>query len=161
MNTNENNKKNTDTGEQLLLPFDPPLEEATEANVPKSAEIDALRVENDELRTVIRLRDARDRITALLKTAGARSPDLMFDAAKESLQFGDDGELQNSEAIVVELKRKFPEQFGGDRAPVPPIDGGAGTGSATNVLTKEALAEMKPADIARLDWDEVRQVLSN
>ena len=47
----------------------------------------------------------------------------MFDAAKDSLQFGEDGRLENGQAIVSELKRKFPEQFGGFAAQ-PSIDRG-------------------------------------
>jgi hypothetical protein len=63
--------------------------------------------------------------------------------------------------MVAELKRRFPEQFGVGQQTAPPIDGGAGSGIPARVLTKEALASMKPAEIARLDWDEVCQVLSN
>lgn len=130
------------------------------ASLDEADALAALRAENNELNAVIRMREARDKITASLKTARARSPELMFDAAKESLQFGDDGALENADAIVADLKRKFPEQFGSERVSAPPIDGGAGTGRQHDILTKEALAKMKPAEIARLDWDEVRQVLS-
>lgn len=140
---------------QLMLPLDPPLEEtpATEA-----VDVDALRAENERLRTAVRLRDARDQIAESLKATGARSPELLFEVAKDSLQFGDDGSVQNAEAIVAELKRKFPEQFG---HPTPPsINGGAGS-ARVNPLTKDALAQMKPDEISRLDWSQVRQVLSN
>jgi hypothetical protein len=150
---NTNNTHNTETDEQTVLPFEPLLPEAA-----TRPEVETLQAENDVLRSKIRFRDGRDAITASLKEAGARSPELMFEAVKNSLQFGEDGSVQNAEAVVSEMKRRFPEQFGVFSTP-PPIDGGAGAKSSVNILTKEALAAMNPADIARLDWDEVRQVL--
>jgi hypothetical protein len=117
-----------------------------------------LKAENEQLRSAVRLRDARDQVSASLSAADARSPGLLFEAAKDSLQFGDDGSVQNAEAIVAELKRKFPEQFG---SPTPPsIDGGAGSARVIP-LTKDALAQMNPDEISRLDWSQVRQVLAN
>jgi hypothetical protein len=41
------------------------------------------------------------------------------------------------------------------------IDGSAGRSNATLPLTAAALAAMKPAAIARLDWNTVRDVLAN
>jgi len=84
----------------------------------------------------------------------------MFEAAKGDLQFADDGSLANAEALVGQLRTKLPEQFG-SFGPQPTIDGGAGSRQGSATLTKETLARMKPADIARLNWDDVRQVLSN
>jgi hypothetical protein len=144
----------TETDEQILLPFDPPLEEEP------AGEIEALRVENESLRVAVRLRDARDIMTASLSAAGARSSELLFEAAKDSLQFGEDGSPQNAEALVADLKRRFPEQFGAF-PPQPPIDGGAGSNGGAPALTKESLARMTPAEIARLDWGAVREVLAN
>lgn len=151
-------KKNENTTDvepiQLLLPFDPPLEEKT------TDEILALRAENESLRAAARLRGARDAITASLAAAGARSPELLFEAAKDAIQFGEDGSPQNAEALVSDLKRRYPEQFGAF-SPHPPIDAGAGGSGASPALTKESLARMTPAEIARLDWGAVRQVLAN
>jgi len=144
----------TETDEQILLPFDPPLEEKP------ADEIVALRAENEALRSAARMREARDLITASLSAAGARSPELLFEAAKDSIQFGDDGSPQNAEALVADLKRRFPEQFGGF-APQPSIDGGAGAVGSKPALSKDALARMTPAEISRLDWAAVRQVLAN
>ena len=138
---------------QLLLPFEPPMEESP------ADETEALRAENESLKATIRLRDAQEALTASLAAAGARAPELLFAAVKDSVQFGEDGSPQNAEALVAELKRRFPEQFGAF-SPQPSIDGGAGSGGAAPSLTKEALARMTPAEIARLDWGAVRQVLA-
>jgi len=147
------NTPTIETNEQILLPFDPPLEERP------ADEIETLRAENESLRAAARVREARDRMTASLAAAGARSPELLFEAAKDLIQFGEDGSPQNAEALVADLKRQFPEQFGGF-SPQPSIDGGAGAGGTAPALTKEALARMTPAEIARLDWAAVRQVLA-
>jgi hypothetical protein len=125
-----------------------------------SAELDELRRENEELKQAGRLRTARYRMTTELKTAGARSPDLMFDAAISEVQYDDAGEPVNVAALVAELKTKFPEQFGGGTASGS-IDAGAGSGSRPSFLTPETLARMKPNEIAKLDWAEVRSVLTN
>jgi hypothetical protein len=95
-----------------------------------------------------------------LKQAGARTPKLLLEAAKHALQFTAAGELENAVEIIEALKEKFPEQFGGHAAPsVPSIDAGAGR-IAKPTLTREALAKMKPAEIAELNWDDVRRVLA-
>jgi len=114
--------------------------------------------ETEELRNSIRMRDARDELTAALQKAGARSPELLFGSAKESLQFDGEGKVTNSAALVEQLKRNFPEQFGVEHP--ASIDGGAGRASDTGYLTKEKLAMMSAHDIAKLDWQEVRRVLS-
>ena len=121
-------------------------------------EMGPLRQENKRLREMIRMRDARDEITGALRTAGARSPGLLFAEAAGDLQFDAEGRVANREALVEKMRRAFPEQFGRDI--VQPIDAGAGGASQVKYLTKEILAKMKPAEIAKLDWAEVRQVLS-
>jgi hypothetical protein len=125
-----------------------------------SAELDELRRENEELKQAARLRTARELMIAELKTAGARSPGLMFDTAIADVQFDDAGEPVNIAALVANLKTKFPEQFGTD-APSDSIDAGAGSGARPNFLTPETLARMKPNEIAKLDWTEVRSVLAS
>jgi len=117
-----------------------------------------LKAENEALRAEIRLADAREKITRSLTEAGARSPVLLFDSAIGDLQFDDDGGLVNAAAIVKELTRRFPEQFGAD-IPAGSIDAGAGR-TVEPALTAEQLAKMKPAEIAALDWAEVRRVLA-
>jgi hypothetical protein len=84
----------------------------------------------------------------------------MFEVVKRDLHFANDGNLENADALVSELRTTFPEQFG-SFSPQPTIDGGAGSRQPSATLTKETLARMKPADISRLNWDDVRQVLSN
>ncbi len=116
-----------------------------------------LRSENEQLKTTIRLREAHRQITAELLKAGARSPELLFDAIKGELKFTAGGKLENPKAVIESFAARFPEQFGFDNP--ASIDAGAGTGGG-NTLTREALAKMKPAEIARLDWAEVRRVLA-
>lgn len=118
-----------------------------------------LKAENEELKTSIRLRDARDAITKELAASGARSPDLLFQTAKDDLQFDYEGTVANAAAIVRQMRKQFPEQFGVEQVGGS-VDGGAGASGRSNTLTKESLAKMKPADIAKLDWADVRQVLS-
>jgi hypothetical protein len=152
---NTNNTHNTPPDEQPMLPFDPPLEP-----VPPEPDVERLIAENESLKQAARMRDARDQISALLRSAGARSPELMFEAAKNDMQFADDGTVANAEALVGQLKAKFPEQFGAF-TPQPTIDGGAGSRQASATLTKETLSRMKPIEISRLNWDDVRQALTS
>ena len=152
----ETPNSNDDGSSQILLPFEPPLE-MREFAVGEPSEIDALRTENEELKRTLRLRDARDQLTGELRAAGAQTPDLLFSAARDALQFGDDGKVENAEALIADLKMKFPEQF--ERPHPPSIDGGAGTSGSAPALTKDALATMKPHEIARLDWGSVKAAL--
>ena len=118
-----------------------------------------IEAENAALRQLVRLQDAREEITARLREAGARSPGLLFAQAADELQFDEEGKLVNAAAILGRLKRSYPEQF--EPARPAAIDGGAGTAGRSRELTRESLAKMTPAEIARLDWDEVRSVLAS
>jgi len=123
-----------------------------------SDSLDALKAENEQLRTQMRLDKAHRQITGELEEAGARSPELLLSTIGGDVQFGEEGEILNSAALLDRLKSRFPEQFGRD---IPQsIDGGAGL-AGTPRLTKEALRRMKPAEIAELDWADVRRVLSS
>ena len=116
-----------------------------------------LAAENEQLKATLRTERAHRQITGELAAAGARSPELLFDAIKGELQFDGEGTVANAAATVGKLKASFPEQFG---TPTPAsIDAGAGVRPAPQ-LTREALAKMKPAEIAALDWNDVRRVLS-
>ncbi|MCA1590403.1 MAG: hypothetical protein LC734_08460 [Acidobacteria bacterium] len=117
-------------------------------------EVEALKAENERLKQTVRMRGARDVLTKAL--GGTQSPELLFEAARGMLQFDERGELINASAIVAELKSNYPEQF----RPVAPASIGGGNPHQASLLDKATLARMKPADIARLDWADVRQVLS-
>lgn len=151
MNDDTQNDAGNEAAEQETVT--PPTPES-------SAELDELRRENEELKQNARLHIARDLMTTELKTAGARSPGLMFDSVIADVQYDDAGEPTNVAALVANLKTKFPEQFGTGSASGS-IDAGAGSGSRPIFLTPETLARMKPREIAKLDWAEVRSVLAN
>jgi hypothetical protein len=40
------------------------------------------------------------------------------------------------------------------------IDGGTGTRSPSQLLSAESLSRMSPAQIQKLNWDDVRRVIS-
>lgn len=124
-----------------------------------AADLETLRAENELLKTTIRQTEAHRRLTGELTKAGARSPELLFATVKQEVQFAGDGSVVNAAALVGRLKSSFPEQFGFER-PTGSIDGGAGV-TVQPRLTKAALAKMKPAEIAALDWADVRKVLAN
>ena len=128
---------------------------ASESN----AEVETLRMENENLRSEIRANKARAALTAELTVAGARSPELLIAAAEKDIQFDDENAPVNVAAVIAKLTQHYPEQFGPGK-PLS-IDAGAGRSNQNNFLTREALAKMKPQEIARLDWNDVRAVLSN
>jgi isopentenyl diphosphate isomerase/L-lactate dehydrogenase-like FMN-dependent dehydrogenase len=110
--------------------------------------------ENAQLRAELHIRTAVYNIESRLAKAGARTPNLIAASAKEQFQFDDKGTLNNAEAVVDHLRRTYPEQFA-----VSSIDASAGR-TPRPTITKEALARMKPEEIQRLDWAEVRAALS-
>ncbi|MEQ1604563.1 MAG: hypothetical protein ABL999_06815 [Pyrinomonadaceae bacterium] len=125
---------------------------------PDDETLKRLQAENEQLRTTIRNAEAHRQITGELGRVGARSPELLFEAVKGDLQFADDGSLANAAAVIDSLRRVFPEQFGVVTPPAS-IDAGAGTAHIPR-LSKDALAKMKPAEIAKLDWEEVKRTLA-
>lgn len=121
------------------------------------SELERLKKQNEELQSSIRMRDAREEVTAALKAAGANSPALAFDAVKGSLAFDKDGKLTNAKDLIDSLKASYPEQFGTPK-PADGIDAGT-QGTSTVKLTAEKLAKMTPGEIAKLDWEkDVRPV---
>jgi hypothetical protein len=143
---------------QPLLPFGPP--DKSTPSLPESPgdpNLTLLIDENTRLKSIIRDTAAHRQITDELQRAGAKSPELLFAAVKSDLQFADDNSVVNAAAIVDHLRRSYPAQFGADR-PIS-IDAGAGMTSRQS-LSKESLAKMSPAEIAKLDWDSVREVLA-
>ncbi len=133
-------------------------DETTIEETPEGVTLNELQTENEQLKAAIRLRDARATVMDELKRAGARSPGLLFEAVTGDLQFDDEDKPANTAALVAKLKGAHPEQFSTD-APQP-IDAGAGV-IRKPALSKDALKRMKPAEIAELDWAEVRRVLAS
>lgn len=132
--------------------------EKQEDSVSDADDSSQLKAENEQLKATIRNAAAHRQITGELERVGARSPELLFEAVKGDLQFSPNGAVTNAAAIVERLRRGFPEQFG---ASVPPVSIDAGAGFATTPrLSKESLAKMKPAEIAKLDWEEVKRTLT-
>lgn len=135
------------------------IEQITEAEPGKEMSIvDVLRAENERLKSEIRAGVARDELTGRLAKAGVWAPGLMFSAVAGDLKFDDEGTVLNGAAVVEKLKRDFPESFVSGSRPGT-IDGGAGF-TRGNALTKDALSKMSPEEIRKLDWEDVRRVLS-
>lgn len=132
--------------------------QAAAAGVEPDELIEPLRRENENLRGLLRLSNARHAMISELQKAGARSPGLLFAHAVDDLQFDDEGQVKNALAAVEKLRRVYPEQFGRDLP--PSIDGGVTGGRTEAALTKEALSKMRPSDVAELDWAEVRRILA-
>jgi len=150
---NQPTTQHTEAPEQPLLPGMEEVRTASDSDrVPRLEELAA---ENEQLKAEIRMRSAVYDIETRLTQAGARSPGLLVERAKESFQFSESGELANAEAVVEHLRRTWPEQF----APAS-IDASAGR-SARPTLTKEALQQMTSEEIKRLDWAEVRSALQS
>jgi hypothetical protein len=124
-----------------------------------NAEVETLRKENEKLRSEIRATNARAALTAELTVAGARVPELLIAAAEKEIQFNDENNPVNVAAVIAKLTQTYPAQFGPEKP--ASIDAGAGRSNLNNFLTRDTLRTMKPQEIARLDWDEVRTVLSN
>jgi hypothetical protein len=132
--------------------------------------LDDLQSENERLRSELRLRSARDTLLSAFTSEQARSPELLFDASVSRFEFDGDGSLTNTEALIAGLRQKFPEQFVTEEAalaagavgiPVPSIHAGVGREHPVQTLTREALAQMTPQEVALLDWNDVKQVLQH
>lgn len=123
------------------------------------SEAERLQREADELRQQIRLRDARDYFITHLQKLGARSPQLLFAAIERQLEFDESGKVRNTDDLIAELKHEYPEQFGAKVVPVPSVNAGAGAAESP-ALTLEKLQRMSPDEIKRLDWEQVKAVMS-
>ena len=129
--------------------------ESTEApEQPMLPGMEELAAENETLKADLCMRSAVYDVESRLTRAGARSPALLAERAKESFQFSAEGDLINAQAVVEHFRKAYPEQFTASS-----IDATAGR-TTRPAPTKEALARMTPAEIQRLDWNEVRHVLS-
>ncbi|MBX3243764.1 MAG: hypothetical protein KF685_04850 [Acidobacteria bacterium] len=123
------------------------------------AELESLRRENEELRSEVRHRDARESIVTGLRNAGAISPDLLYGTIRPEIEFDEAGKAANADGLIADLRRKYPDQFTSAR-PAEAIDAGAGTQRQPQPLSKDALGRMSPDEIRRLDWADVREALS-
>lgn len=158
---NEITEKNIKTEKEPSGSVAPAAGESESAEQPAGEDsLEELRMENRRLKERLSLEAAREQVLAESKKATAISPQLIFDSVKSELKFDGDGNAANAAELVSDLKERFPEQFGA-QSQAGSIDGGAGTGASPMPLTAETLAKMTPAEIARLDWDEVRRVLSS
>ena len=94
---------------------------------------------------------------------GIASPTHPRSVAQEAKPTTDLDDLRREIAELKEAIRAREEVDAPTAAPAPAsIDGSAGRANATLPLTAAAaLAAMKPAAIARLDWNTVRDVLAN
>jgi hypothetical protein len=120
---------------------------------------DDLLAENQALKQMIRLRNAREALTAALSERGAKSPGLLFAYAVDDFQFDEEGNLENASALLRKLEKTFPEQFE-QRQIAPSVNGGSGSSGHHTLITRETLSKMRPAEIAALDWSEVKRILS-
>ncbi len=152
-------KKQTENTTQNTPPID-----GGETVTPESEALATLQAENEQLKATIRLNEAHRQITGELAEARARSPELLFASVRDALQFADDGSLLNAAALVQKLRDEHPEQFEpgqfGTQPSFPSIDAGAGITTAPQ-LTRDALSKMTTAEIAALDWEDVKRVLAS
>jgi hypothetical protein len=125
----------------------------TESDSDRVPDIAELTQENAHLKAELRMRTAIYDIETRLAQAGAKSPNLLTDRAKDTFEFSDEGELINAEQVVEHLKQAYPAQF-----PNYSIDAAAGR-TPRPTLTKQALAQMTIPEVQQLDWNEVRSAL--
>lgn len=133
------------------------MENNTET-IANDASVETLLAENSALQTALRERDTRDVAVDALRTAGARSPTLIFDLIKSRVTYDESSRPQNIDVLIKTLRHTNPEQFGRDAAAV---DASAGTTQQSEPLTREMLAKMSPDEIRRMDWQTVRQILNS
>lgn len=129
------------------------------AETESSAELEKLRRENMELKQVMRMRTAGERITRELADAGARSPELLFETFKGRIEFDEEDQPLNATQLIRDLKKMYPEQFE-NTPPLRQIDAAAGARAKQTLLTHKSLSKMSPQEIAQLDWAEVRSILA-
>ena len=124
----------------------------------KLSEDERTAAELNDLKTQIRMRDAKDDVVAALEKAGTKATGLMWNAIKGDLEFDDKGKLTNLDSLVKDLQAEYPDQFGIPK-PDASIDA-AGKTTEGGALTKEKLAKMTPAEISKLPWEEVKKVMA-
>jgi len=91
-----------------------------------------LQLELDETKRENLMIKAEKDVVEALKAAGAKTPQLLFEAKKGALEFKD-GKLTNLTEVVASLKLTYADQFGEEK-PAQSID--AGTGSNQSIKEK-------------------------
>ncbi|MEO8649151.1 MAG: hypothetical protein ABI539_08300 [Acidobacteriota bacterium] len=91
-------------------------------------------------------------------------PDILSESGTEAeLPRIETEELRSAIAEIAEtlgsLRSELVERTRQAQTP-DPIDAGAGRSMPRRYLTADALKQMKPDEIAKLDWNEVRQILN-
>lgn len=124
---------------------------------PEARPYDSLKAENESLKLQLQLKNARDLSVEKLRSLGAHSPTLIFDAIAPSIRFDDDGAPKDLNLLIDKLLREHPEQFSAQYAPTAPD--GMNVRMQTPTLTRETLSQMSAAEISKLDWDDVKRVL--
>lgn len=124
----------------------------------KLSEEERTKAEMDDLRLQIKERDARDAVNVAAAKLGVKNSSLVYKLVKDDLEFDDKGKISNLAEVFDSAKTEYPDLF--DTKPNQSIDAGAGTTKTGDVLTKEKLAKMTPAEINALDWNDVQKVLT-
>ena len=124
----------------------------------KLSEDERAKAETEELRNQLRERDARDAVKDEAAKLGVKNPAAIYKIVKDELEYDDKGNVSNLADVIESAKADFPELF--DTKPNQSIDAGAGTTGTGDVLTKEKLAKMTPAEINALPWEDVQKVLT-
>ena len=112
-------------------------EDASKTEAERQAE--ALKAAQDRATNLEqRVRDltAQTVVTDAARTAGAVAPSLIYRAVRGDLEFDEDGNPTNVDAVLADLKKSTPEVF---RAAGGSGDGGKGTSTNTPIDRKAAL----------------------
>jgi hypothetical protein len=95
-----------------------------------------------------------------IETEPVPVPPAGADETAQEEETADGVTLAELQAELEQLKETIRLNNEAQRDPVASIDAGAGAASGPQ-LTKETLAKMKPAEIAELDWGDVKRVLAS
>jgi hypothetical protein len=132
-------------------------ENTTEPATEQPAAPPDMTAENEQLRGRLREMTASQMLTDALENAGTAACGLVAKALLGEVQYDDAGTPQNIAALVAKARNEFPAVFrttrpdgidAGNQAPPP------------RRVTREMLKQMPAAEIAKLDWDDVRSALS-
>lgn len=129
----------------------------TEPTETPETETPDLAAENATLRTRVREMAASQALNAALEKAGVTATSLVTKALIADVQFDDADAPVNVAALIAKARGEFPAVFRSDAA--NGIDARVASPPPER-LTREMLKKMSPAEIAKLDWEQVRAALS-